>query len=106
MLAVFRTGNQQFCVRPGDVLNIHQLPQTSGASIEFDEVLCVSPTEDEAAASFGSPYLENARVHATVIDNIKGPKIRVLKFKRRKHHMKRMGHRQDYTQIRIDKITT
>ena len=72
-----------------------------GATVELDQVLMVGEGED---VKVGSPYLKGGKVTATVVEHGRGKKVRILKFKRRKHHMKRMGHRQDFTRIEITGI--
>jgi large subunit ribosomal protein L21 len=101
MYAVFATGGKQYRAATGDILKIEKLDAEKGATVELDQVLMVGEGED---VKVGSPYLKGGKVTATVIDQGRGKKIRIIKFKRRKHHMKRMGHRQDYTQIEITGI--
>jgi len=101
MYAVFKTGGKQYRAATGDVLKIEKLDAEKGATVELDQVLMVGEGEK---VKVGSPYLKGGKVTATVVDHGRGDKIQVIKFKRRKHHMKRMGHRQDYTQIEITGI--
>ena len=101
MYAVFATGGKQYRATTGDILKIEKLNAEKGATVELDQVLMVGEGED---VKVGSPYLKGGKVTATVVDHGRGKKIRVLKFKRRKHHMKQMGHRQDFTQIEITGI--
>ena len=101
MYAVFATGGKQYRAVTGDILKIEKLNAEKGATVELDQVLMVGEGED---VKVGSPYLKGGKVTATVVEHGRGEKIRILKFKRRKHHMKRMGHRQDYTRIEITGI--
>jgi large subunit ribosomal protein L21 len=101
MYAVFATGGKQYRATTGDILKIEKLDVEKGAKVELDQVLMVGEGED---VKVGSPYLKGGKVTAKVVEHGRGEKIRIIKFKRRKHHMKRMGHRQDFTRIEITKI--
>ena len=101
MYAVFTTGGKQYRATTGDILKIEKLNAEKGATVELDQVLMVGEGGD---VKVGTPYLKGGKVTATVVDQGRGKKIRILKFKRRKHHMKQMGHRQDFTQIEITGI--
>jgi large subunit ribosomal protein L21 len=101
MYAVFATGGKQYRAVTGDILKIEKLDAEKGATVELDQVLMVGEGED---VKVGSPYLKGGKVTATIVEHGRGEKIRILKFKRRKHHMKRMGHRQDFTRIEITGI--
>lgn len=101
MYAVFATGGKQYRAATGDTLKIEKLDAEKGATVELDQVLMVGEGAD---VKVGTPYLEGGKVTATVVEHGRGDKIRIIKFKRRKHHMKKMGHRQDYTRIEITGI--
>ena len=101
MYAVFATGGKQYRATTGDILKIEKLDVEKGAKVELDQVLMVGEGED---VKVGSPYLKGGKVTAKVVEHGRGEKIRIIKFKRRKHHMKRIGHRQDFTRIEITKI--
>ena len=101
MYAVFATGGKQYRATTGDILKIEKLDAEKGSTVELDQVLMVGEGED---VKVGTPYLEGGTVTATVVEHGRGEKIRIIKFKRRKHHMKRMGHRQDFTRIEITGI--
>ncbi|RLC96677.1 MAG: 50S ribosomal protein L21 [Chloroflexi bacterium] len=101
MYAVFATGGKQYRATTGDILKIEKLDAEKGAKVELDQVLMVGEGED---VKVGSPYLKGGKVSATIVEHGRGEKIKILKFKRRKHHMKRMGHRQDFTRIEITGI--
>ena len=102
MYAVIKTGGKQYRVKIGDVLKIEQLPVEVGSTVLFPEVLMVVDGEDMCC---GTPFIQNAEVHASVMEQGRHKKIKIIKFRRRKHHMKQMGHRQSYTQIKITAIS-
>lgn len=102
MYAVVSTGGKQYRVCPGEVIRVEKLEGQVGDSVELDQVLMVAP--DEGDALFGRPVVEGARVTGKIVDDRKGPKIIVQRFKRRKRHRVRTGHRQQYYQVRIDSI--
>ncbi|MFO1417618.1 MAG: 50S ribosomal protein L21 [Methylotetracoccus sp.] len=103
MYAVIQTGGKQYRVKTGDTIKVETLAAEPGATIEFDRILLI--TGENGDARVGRPYVEGGRVSATVTSHGRHPKVRIVKFRRRKHHMKQMGHRQNYTEIRIDGIT-
>jgi large subunit ribosomal protein L21 len=102
MYAVFKTGGKQYRVSEGDVITVEKIEAEKGATIELGEVLMVGEGED---VKVGAPFLKGGKVSATVVEHGRHDKIKVLKFKRRKHHMKRMGHRQYFTQLEITGIS-
>lgn len=102
MYAVIATGGKQYRVAQGDVIQIEKLDAEEGASIDFDNVLMVGEGED---VKIGAPFVEGSKVVATVKSQMRGEKIEIMKFRRRKHHQKRTGHRQYLTQIEINEIT-
>ena len=101
MYAVIVTGGKQYKVREGERLRVEKLPATAGETVEFDRVLMVS---DGNGVQVGKPYLDGGRVSATVNAHGRGNKIDVIKFKRRKNYLRRMGHRQSYTEVTITGI--
>ena len=101
MYAVIKTGGKQYRVSPGDVLKIETLTAEVGASVNFEEVLMIS---DGDKLTVGSPLVASAKVAATVIAHGRAKKVEIIKFKRRKHHQKRTGHRQNFTQVQIQNI--
>jgi len=101
MYAVFATGGKQYRASTGDRLKVEKLDVEKGAKVVLDQVMMVGEGED---VKIGAPFLKGGKVTATVVEHGRGEKIRIIKFKRRKHQMKRMGHRQDYTQIEITAI--
>ena len=98
MYAVIRTGGKQYRVAPGDVLKVEKLTHDNG-SVEFSDVLAVSGD----AGSFESA-LEGARVTGTIVGHGRGDKILVFKFKRKKQYKRMQGHRQSFTEIKIDDV--
>ena len=101
MYAVIKTGGKQYRVKAGDVIKIEQLPGDVGQAINFAEVLLIA---DGDQITTGQPMINNAVVTAEVVAHGRHKKIRIIKFRRRKHHMKRMGHRQNFTQVKITAI--
>ena len=97
MYAVIESGGKQHRVSPGDVIKLETLDIEPGAAVEFDQVLLLANDED---IKIGAPYLEGTKVTGEVISNGRHKKINILKFKRRKHHMKQMGHRHDFGGIK------
>lgn len=102
MYAVIKTGGKQYRVTEGQTLKVEKLEVEEGASVEFDTVLMIA---DGGQVKVGTPYVEGARVSATVKSQGRGPKVRIIKFRRRKHYRKTQGHRQSYTEVRIGGIS-
>ena len=100
MFAIFVTGGKQYKVAEGEVIFVEKLGVAEGEKVVFDKVLCVSGEN----LSVGAPYVEGATVVATVVKNGKSKKIDVIKYKAKKNEKKKIGHRQDYTKIQIEKI--
>lgn len=101
MYAVIKTGGKQYKVSEGDVLRVEKLPAEEGTEVEFESVLLVADGDD---VKVGAPYLEGCKVTARVKAHGKHEKVEIIKFKRRKHHMKRQGHRQPYTELEVTGI--
>jgi large subunit ribosomal protein L21 len=102
MYAVIQTGGKQYRVEQGTYLKIEKLELGTGDSIEFDKVLMI---ESDGDVKIGQPFIEGGKVTATVLSQGRHDKIRIIKFRRRKHHMKQMGHRQYYTEVQITGIS-
>lgn len=102
MYAIVATGGKQYRVKEGEKLRIEKLTAEAGDTVELDKVLLVGEGED---IKVGAPYLDGAKVTAKVAANGRGDKVKIVKFKRRKHHQKQMGHRQAYTEIEITGIS-
>ena len=101
MYAIIETGGKQYRVAPGQMLKIEKLEADAGNTVDFDRVLMVGEGEQMRV---GAPLVEGAKVTAEVIKHGRADKIRIIKFRRRKHHMKHQGHRQYYTQVKITNI--
>lgn len=101
MYAVVFCGGKQHKVSQGDVINVELLNVEAGSTINFDKVLLVS---DGTNTKLGEPYVSGAKVSAKVIGEQKGEKVKIVKFRRRKHHQKVTGHRQKYTSLEITQI--
>jgi len=101
MYAVFRTGGKQFRAAPGDRLRVPSLEAEPGDTIEFDEVLIASDGDE---VSVGAPVVDGARVKAEVIGHGRTRKVIVFKRKRRKGYRRKQGHRQGFTEIRVDDV--
>lgn len=101
MYAVIKTGGKQYRVAEGDRLRVETLSAGEGDNIELDQVLLVSGDD---GVKVGAPLVEGAKVQATVLSHGRAKKIEIVKFRRRKHHRKQMGHRQNFTELKIDSI--
>lgn len=101
MYVVIKTGGKQYRVAKDQVISIEKLDTEPGQSFDFKEVLMVA---DGKNIQIGNPFLSSITVKAEVIEHGRDDKIEILKFKRRKHHMKRQGHRQSYTKVKIVSI--
>ena len=101
MYAVIKTGEKQYKVQKDQVIKVEKLGEDPKQDVEFNEVMMYSNGEN---VTFGAPLVENAKVIATVQEQGKDKKVKILKFKRRKHYMKRQGHRQTYTEVKIKSI--
>lgn len=98
--AIIRTGGKQYKVAEGDTIDIEKLDSEKDAKITFDEVLAIGGEKIEV----GAPLVEKAKVSAIVIENFKGPKIRVVKFKPKAKYLRTKGHRHQLTRVKIEKI--
>ncbi len=101
MYAVVRTGGKQLRVEPGKSVRVEKLPGQVGDSVALGDVLLVA---GEGAAQVGTPTLPGARVLGTITAQARGPKLTLFKVKRRNNYRRKQGHRQSYTEIRVDKI--
>ncbi len=102
MYAVFVSGGKQHRVAEGDVVRLELLDVEPGSAIEFDQVLLVSNGED---VKIGAPVVEGGKVQGEVVTHGRGDKVKIIKFRRRKHHRKQMGHRQYFTEVKITGIS-
>ena len=101
MYAVVKTGGKQYKVAPGEKLKVEQIPADVGAQVVLDQVLLVGEGDN---VRLGQPVLAGASVQATVVAHGRHDKVRIFKMRRRKHYQKHQGHRQNYTEIKIDTI--
>ncbi len=101
MFAVIETGGKQYRVSEGDVINVEKISQSENASVEFNKVLLVDSGED---IKVGTPLVEDAKVTGTVLEHGKDKKVTIFKYKPKNNYRRKKGHRQPYTQVRIDKI--
>ena len=102
MYAVIATGGKQYRVTKDAVLRVEKLDAEPGATVEFGEVLLVG---EGAEVKLGKPRLDGSKVLATVVRHGKGEKASIVKFRRRKHYLRRKGHRQQFTEVRVTDIT-
>ncbi len=102
MYAVIKTGGKQYRVSQGETLKIETVAGDVGSAVVLDKVLMIGNGD---TVSVGKPLLAGATVTATIVSNGRGEKIRIFKMRRRKHYQKHQGHRQNYTEIRIDGIS-
>ncbi len=102
MYAVIKTGGKQYRVTQGETLRVETLDASEGDAVEFDHVLMVGEGED---IKIGTPLVTGGKVTATVKAHGRAKKVHIIKFRRRKHHMKKMGHRQNYTEVEITGIS-
>ena len=101
MYAIIETGGKQYRVQEGDVLKVEKLDVVEGETVNLDKVFALKKGEE---LIMGSPLLEGARVVAQVLEHGRGKKIIVFKYKSKKNYRRKQGHRQPYTQLRIEKI--
>ena len=101
MYAVIETGGKQYRVQEGDVLTIEKLNVEAGDKVEFDKVLVLAKEGD---LKVGAPYVEGAKVFGEVVENGKGQKVIIYKYKAKKDYRKKQGHRQPYTMVKIESL--
>jgi large subunit ribosomal protein L21 len=102
MYAVIKTGGRQYRVMQGETLRVEKIEADVGAAITFDQVLLLGEGD---SISVGAPVVAGASVAATIKAHGRDDKVRIIKFRRRKHHQKQMGHRQHYTEVEITGIS-
>lgn len=100
MYAIIETGGKQFKVSEGDIINIEKIDVEVGQSYDFTNVLMISNDD----LKVGNPFLASAKVTATVVEQAKDKKIVIFKYKPKKDHRKKRGHRQPFTKVKIEKI--
>ena len=101
MYAVIQTGGKQYRVKSGEQVKVELLAAEVGATVSFDRVLMLGEGD---GVRVGAPFVDGATVKATVVAQGRGEKIRIFKLRRRKHFAKTQGHRQGFTEVRIDEI--
>lgn len=101
MYAVIKTGGKQYRVSEGQTLRVEKLDADAGANVEFDQVLMVA---DGDSVKVGTPLVSGGKVTAEITGQGRGDKVKIVKFRRRKHHRKQMGHRQYFTEVKITGI--
>lgn len=102
MYAVIETGGKQYRVQEGDVITVEKLKVSAGDDIAFDRVLVLNDGEN---VQVGAPVLESAKVFGTVVENGKGEKVIIFKYKAKKDYRKKQGHRQPYTMVKIESLS-
>jgi large subunit ribosomal protein L21 len=102
MYAVISTGGKQYKLAQGDVCRVEKLDAEEGATVEIDKVLMIADGDD---INIGTPFVDGGKVTATVKSHGRAKKVEIMKFRRRKHHQKRTGHRQYYTEIEVTGIS-
>ena len=108
MYAIVKTGGKQYKVKPGDKIKVEKIPMEVGEEVVFDKVLLKTGDDTEGKNSVlvvGNPYIEGSVVKGKILEQARDKKVKVLKFRRRKHSMKTMGHRQPYSEIEIESIS-
>ncbi|APR04712.1 MULTISPECIES: 50S ribosomal protein L21 [Thauera] len=102
MYAVIKTGGKQYRVAAGEKIKVEQIPADVGSEITLDQVFMVGEGE---SVKIGTPVVTGASVKATVVSHGRHDKIKIFKMRRRKHYQKHQGHRQNYTELRIEAIS-
>ncbi|ATF09744.1 50S ribosomal protein L21 [Candidatus Enterovibrio altilux] len=102
MYTVFQSGGKQHRVIEGQTIRLEKLDTEAGSTVEFDAILLVANSENVAT---GAPFVVGGKVTAEVVTHGRGDKMKIIKFRRRKHSRKQMGHRQWFTEVKITGIT-
>jgi len=102
MYAVISTGGKQYKLAQGDVCRVEKLDAEEGATVEIDKVLMIADGDD---INIGTPFVDGGKVTATIKSHGRAKKVEIMKFRRRKHHQKRTGHRQYYTEIEVTGVS-
>ena len=101
MYAIIKSGGKQYRVQAGEQLRVEALSADVGSAVSFDEVLLVGTGD---GVKVGAPFVDGAKVKATVVSHGRGDKVKIFKMRRRKHYQKRQGHRQNFTEIEIGAV--
>ena len=102
MYAVIETGGKQYRVQEGDVFSVEKLSVEAGDKVTLDKVLILN---DDKTVKVGTPYVDGAKVETTVVENGKGEKVIIFKYKAKKDYRKKQGHRQPYTMLKVESIS-
>ena len=102
MIAVIKTGGKQYIVKEGTTLNVEKLSGETGGTIIFDQVLLMG--DEGGEVKVGTPTVAGAKVEATILEQGRAPKITVIKYKRKVRYKRKVGHRQHFTKVKIEKI--
>ena len=100
MYAIFRTGGKQYKVSPGDLVRVEKLEADPGSTVEFNHVFAFR----KGSLTVGAPLVENAKVKGTIVRNSRSPRVRVLKYNRKKQYRRTIGHRQPFSEVLINEI--
>lgn len=103
MYAVFQSGGKQHRVTEGQIVRLEKLEAATGDVVEFDQVLMVSDGSD---VKIGAPFVSGGKVKAEIVDHGRGDKVKIVKFRRRKHSRRQQGHRQWFTEVKITGINS
>jgi large subunit ribosomal protein L21 len=101
MYAIIRSGGKQYRVKAGEQVRVEALAAEVGSTVSLEEVLLVGTGD---GVKVGAPLVSGAKIKATVVSHGRGDKVKIFKLRRRKHYQKTQGHRQSYTELRIDDI--
>jgi large subunit ribosomal protein L21 len=104
MKAVIHTGGKQYLISPGEKIKIEKLEIEAGKSVSFDKVLLLE--DEKGNLSLGTPYISGVKVVGKILETKLGEKVRVFKYKPKTRYKIKQGHRQPYTEVEIEKITT
>jgi large subunit ribosomal protein L21 len=102
-IIIIKTGGKQYKIKEGDILKIEKIEGEIGDKIEFNEILLISDEKGEDV-KIGQPYLEGKKIKAEILEQGKGKKIVILKYKAKTRYRKKTGHRQLYTKVKIGEI--
>ena len=103
MYAIIKNGGKQYKVKPNEVVKLEKMDIGVGEKVEFDTVMMGQTEAGEV--KIGTPYVDGAKVTAEVVEQYRHKKVRIIKFRRRKHSMSQQGHRQYYTAVKVSSIT-
>lgn len=106
MYAIIESGGKQHRVAEGSTIKVELLPGQPGESVEFDRILLVASEEGEELLKVGKPYVEGGKVTGEIVSQGRGKKIQMIKMRRRKHYRKKLGHRQYFTEVKINAIAS